>query len=179
VLTSQQGPTSEDITVLDRPRTIETLKVTHLLRSFDPERKDGLKFVLYGEAQEISAGVYTDTTVAPPGQTPLPADGGWLVGTEVAYFTGKRDTFVQIFLRHAEGIAAYDPLATPLTFSNNRTTRGSTETLLAIGANYEWGPCGVLFGGYMRAFRGGGVSATTSQKYDEGVLAIRPQFYLS
>jgi hypothetical protein len=179
VLTSQQGPTSEDITVLDRPRTIETLKVTHLLRSSDRERKDGLKFVLYGEAQEISAGVYTDTTVAPPGQTPLPADGGWLVGTEVAYFTGKRDTFVQIFLRHAEGIAAYDPLATPLTFANNRTTRGSTETLLAVGANYEWGPFGVLFGGYMRAFRGGGVSATTSQKYDEGVLAIRPQFYLS
>ena len=81
--------------------------------------------------------VYTDTTVNPPVGTALPADTGWLVGTEVAYWTGHRDSFVQLFFRHAEGIAAYDPLAVPLTFANDRTTRGSSETLLALGGNYR------------------------------------------
>ena len=178
VLATQTGPGAENVTVLDRPRVIETLKLTHLVKHANSEQKDGLKLVLYGEAQEISAGVYTDTSVNPPVQTALPADSGWLVGTEVAYWTGHRDSFVQLFFRHAEGIAAYDPLAVPLTFANDRTTRGSTETLLALGANYEFGPFGVLVGGYLRSFRDGDPSPTTSQKYDEGILAVRPQLYI-
>lgn len=178
VLAAQLGPASQNVTVLDRPRTIETLKVTHLFRHSDPAAKDGFKLVLYGEAHDLSAGVYTDTTVNPNAQTALPADTGWLVGTEVAYWTGQRDTFVQLYFRHAEGIAAYDPLATPLTFANDRTTRGSTETLLALGGNYEAGMFGVLVGGYLRAFRDGDPSPTTSQKYDEGILAVRPQVFL-
>ncbi len=176
-LTPQQGPTSTNITSLDRPRTIETLKVTHLATR-PGHGPDGLKLVLYAETQELAAGVYTDTTVAPPGQTALPTDWGWLAGGEVAYFTGRRNTFVQVFVRHAEGIAAYDPLSVPLTFASDRTTRGSSETLAALGANYEQGPFGLLVGAYFRSFRDGSPSPTTSQKYDEGVLAFRPQVYL-
>lgn len=178
VLASVDGPSSVNVTVLDRPRTIETLKLTHLLKHPDPAQRDGFKFVLYGEVQEISAGVYTDTSVSPPAQTALPADWGWMAGTEVAYWTGQRDTFVQLYFRHAEGIAAYDPLAAPLTFANDRTTRGSTETLLALGGNYELGQLGLLFGGYLRSFRDGDPSPTTSQKYDEGILAVRPQLFI-
>ena len=178
VLAAQAGPSAQNATVLDRPRTIETLKITHLFKHPNPTQRDGFKVVLYGEAHELSAGVYTDTTVSPPAQTGLPADSGWLVGTEVAYWTGERDTFVQLYLRHAEGIAAYDPLAVPLTFANDRTTRGSTENLVALGGNYEVGPFGVLVGAYLRAFRDGDPSPTTSQKYDEGIFAVRPQLYL-
>ena len=177
ILASQAGPGAENVTVLDRPRTIETLKLTHLVKRPTTET-DGFKLILYGEAHELSGGVFTDTTVNPSVQNALPADTGWLVGTEVAYWTGRRDTFVQLFLRHAEGVAAYDPLAVPLTFANDRTTRGSTETLLALGANYEWGPLGVLVGGYLRSFRDGDPSPTTSQKYDEGILTVRPQLYI-
>ncbi len=178
VLAAQNGPSSQNVTVLDRPRTIETLKITHLFRHPSPAQKDGFKVILYGEAHEISAGVYTDTTVSPPAQTALPSDTGWMIGTELAYWTGERDTFVQLYLRHAEGLAAYDPLAVPLTFANDRTTRGSTENLVALGGNYEFGPFGLLVGGYLRAFRDGDVSPTTSQKYDEGILAVRPQVFL-
>ena len=177
ILASQAGPGAENVTVLDRPRTIETLKLTHRVKRPTTET-DGFKLILYGEAHELSGGVFTDTTVNPSVQNALPADTGWLVGTEVAYWTGRRDTFVQLFLRHAEGVAAYDPLAVPLTFANDRTTRGSTETLLALGANYEWGPLGVLVGGYLRSFRDGDPSPTTSQKYDEGILTVRPQLYI-
>jgi maltoporin len=122
--------------------------------------------------------VYTDTSVSPAAQTPLPADTGWMIGTELAYWTGQRDTFVQLYLRHASGLAAYDPLAVPLTFANDRTTAGSTEDLVAIGGNYEAGMFGLLVGGYLRAFRDGDPSPITSQKYDEGILAVRPQVYL-
>ena len=177
-LTTPLGPTSENVTFLDRPRVIETLKLTHLFKNADPARRDGFKVVAYGEAQQISAGVYRDITVSPPVDTPLPSDTGFVVGTELAYWTGQRDTFVQLFLRYARGIAAYDPLAVPLTFANDRTTAGSSEALAALGGNYEWGPFGVLVGAYLRAFRDGDPSPTTSQKYDEGILAVRPQVYI-
>jgi maltoporin len=178
VLAAQAGPSTVNVTTLDRPRTIETFKITHLFKHPNPAQKDGFKIIAYGEAHEISAGVYTDTTVSPPNQTPLPADTGWMIGTELAYWTGERDTFVQLYLRHAEGLAAYDPLATPLTFANDRTTAGSTENLVALGGNYEVGPFGLLLGAYLRAFRDGDPSPVTSQKYDEGILAVRPQLYL-
>lgn len=177
-LASQNGPTSTNVTSLDRARTVETLKLTHLVRHANPEQKDGMKFVAYAEAHELSAGVYTDTTTTPRNQVSLPSDTGFLVGAEVAYWTGQRDTFVQLFVRHARGIAAYDPLAVPLTFANDRTTGGSTETLAALGGNYEFGPFGVLVGAYVRAFRDGDPSPTTSQKYDEGIAAVRPQIYV-
>ena len=85
---------------------------------------------------------------------------------------------MQLYFRHAEGIAAYDPLAVPLTFANDHTTAGSTENLVALGGNYEVGPFGVLVGGYLRSFRDGEPRPTSSQKYDEGILAVRPQLYL-
>ncbi len=178
VLAAQSGPSAANTTVLDRPRTIETFKVTHLFKHSNPAQKDGFKLIAYGEAHEISAGVYTDTSVSPPAQTGLPADTGWMIGTELAYWTGERDTFVQLYLRHAEGLAAYDPLAAPSTFNNARTTSGATENLVALGGNYEVGMFGLLVGAYARAFRDADPNPVTSQKFDEGILAVRPQVFL-
>jgi maltoporin len=66
----------------------------------------------------------------------------------------------------------------PTTFANDRTTSGSTETLFAVGGNYENGPFGVLFGAYLRFFRDGDPSPTSTQKYDEGIVVARPQAYI-
>jgi hypothetical protein len=166
---------------LDRPRIVETIKVTHYFRNnadhhyFDNE-KEGFKAILYGEAQEISAGLQRDTSTNL--DRPLPADTGFLLGGELAYWTGKRDTFVQLFARHARGLAAYDPLEEPRTFANDRTTAGSTETLIALGGNWERDMFGVLVGGYVRFFRDGDPSPTTTQKYDEGTLVVRPEVFI-
>ena len=43
--------------------------------------KAGMKVVVYGEVQEISAGVYQDPTSME--QVPLPSDWGFLAGAEV------------------------------------------------------------------------------------------------
>jgi hypothetical protein len=178
ILAAQQGPAGVDTTVLDRPRTIETFKITHQFKHPSSAQRDGFKVILYGEAHEISAGVYQDTSVYPYAQTALPADTGWMVGTELAYWTGQRDTFVQLYLRHASGLAAYDPLAVPTTFANDRTTQGATEDLIALGGNYEIGMFGLLVGAYVRVFRDADPNPITTQKFDEGILAVRPQLYL-
>jgi maltoporin len=81
-------------------------------------------------------------------------------------------------MRHARGIAAYDPLTVPLTFANDRTTGGSSETLVALGGNYEKDWFGLLVGAYLRFFRDGDPSPTSTQKYDEGILVLRPQAYI-
>jgi maltoporin len=173
VVAPLNGITSVNVTKLDRPRIVETLKVIHLIRQ--PEAKSGFKVIGYGELHEISAGVTRDTTANI--DKPLPSDTGWLLGSEVAYWTGERDTFVQLFLRHARGLAAYDPLAAPQTFANDKTTSGSTDTLIALGGNWERGSFGLLVGGYLRFFRDGDPSSTSTQKYDEGTIDVRPQLY--
>ncbi len=162
------------VTKLDRPRVVETLKLTHLMKQ--DARKGGFKVIAYGEAHELAAGVAKDTVTSV--EKPLPSDQGFMIGTELAYWTGERDTFVQLFLRHARGIAAYDSLASPSTFANDRTTSGSSETLLALGGNWEAGPFGLLVGGYLRFFRDGDPSPTSTQKFDEGTIDVRPQLYV-
>jgi maltoporin len=175
------GVGATSVTLLDRPRTIESLKLTQFFRNnarHHPFASDGAGFkaILYGEAHELAAGVYQDPTTQL--QQPYPADTGYLVGAELAYWTGQRDTFVQLFVRHAGGLAAYDPLATPATFANDKTTAGSTDTLVALGGNWERGMLGVLVGGYLRFFRDGDPSATSMDKYDEGTFVVRPQLYI-
>lgn len=159
---------------LDRPRTIETLKVTQFVR--DPHGTAGFKAVLYGELHQLGSGVFKDPLNNE--ERVLPSDSGWLAGSQLTYYTGKRDTYVSLVLRHARGVAAYDPLAVPTTFANDRTTSGSSETTLAIGGNYEAGPFGVLVGGYLRFFRDGGTAPTSTHKYDEGTLVVRPQAFI-
>jgi len=174
------GVGATSVTLLDRPRTIETLKLTQFFRNNAHHHMlqsdtAGLKAILYGEAQELPAGVYQDPTTLL--QSPYPADTGFLIGGELAYWTGQRDTFIQLLVRYANGLAAYDPLAAPTTFANDKTTAGSSETLVALGGNWESGMLGVLYGGYLRSFRDGDPSATSMNKYDEGTLVVRPQLY--
>jgi maltoporin len=164
-----------DITKLDRPRMVETLKLTELVKS--GKDKSGFKVILYGEAQELSAGVYTDTNTHV--EQALPSETGFLVGSELAYFTGERDTYVALFLKHARGIAAYDPLSVPLTFAADRSVGNATESLIALGGNYERGAFGLVGGAYFRAFRDASATQTGTQKYDEGAVVLRPQAYIS
>jgi maltoporin len=169
------------VTLLDRPRIVETLKITqffrnnakhHLLQSDNA----GFKAILYGEAHELSSGIYQDPTTLV--NMPAPADSGFMIGGELAYWTGQRNTFVQVFGRYAYGLAAYNPLQVPDTTNNQKTTAGSWEALFAVGGNWESGMFGALYGGYVRAFRDGDPAATSMDKYNEGTLVVRPQVYI-
>ena len=161
-----------NVTTLDRPRTVETAKITHLVRGLSgPDASDGLKLALYGEAHQMAAGVRRD--VALGSQIPLPQDDGWLIGSQVVYFTGLRNTYAAFFFRHARGLAVYDPLSSPVTFANNKTTKGAHETLFAMSGNFEDGPFGILWGSYLRFVRGATEAATSLDRYDEGILVVQ------
>jgi maltoporin len=176
--TSPFGVGATQVLSLNRPRIVETLKATKQWRTLNIKSLPGagFKVSLYGEAHEIGAGVFHDTTTMK--DRPLPDDYGFVVGAQAGFWTGQRDTHVNFFVRHARGLAAYDPLAAPQTFANDRTTAGSTETLFALGGNYEHKWFGVLGGAYVRFFRDGDPSPTTTQKYDEGTFVVRPQIFL-
>ncbi len=163
---------------LDRPRTIESVKFTQLVRNgrLFQDPKAGFKWVLYAEAHQISAGVARDALTAQ--DRGLPQDYGFLAGAQLGIWSGERDTHLNLFLRHARGLAAYDPLAAPQTFANDKSTMGTTESLIALGGNYEKEAFGIVGGAYLRAFRDGDPSATTTQKFDEGTVVLRPQVYL-
>jgi hypothetical protein len=166
---------AQDVSYLDRPRTIESLKLVHQFQG-EPASASGLKAVLYGEAHELPAGIRRDPTLSY--DIPLPSDAGFLVGGQLTFYTGERDTFASLFVRYASGLAAYDPLEAPASFANDRSTTGAHEMLVALSSNYEWGAFGILAAAYLRFFRDPGASATSLKKYDEGIVIARPQLYL-
>lgn len=163
-----------DITKLDRPRTVETAKLTQFIRPGGGS--SGFKAVLYGELHQLAAGTFRDPlTTTDRG---LPSDTGWMLGSQLTYFTGKRDTYVSLIMRHARGIAAYDPLAVPITFAVDRTVTGASETQVALWGNYEQEQFALLWAAYVRFFRDGSPSETSTQKYDEGAVVVRPSVFL-
>jgi maltoporin len=170
-----------DVTYLDRPRTIETLKVTHLVRNtetrrvFAGESKQGFKVIGYGELHQVAAGTFYDRAIQQDRR--LPSDFGWMLGSELAYWTGERDTFVQVFFRHARGLAAYDPLAVPYSFAFDRSVGGASESLVAVGGNWEKERFAILFGAYLKWFRDANNAESSLQKYDEGNIVVRPQVF--
>lgn len=168
-----------DVTKLDRPRTIETLKLTHFVRpNGDQAPGPGFKVILYGELHQISAGTFRDPLI--DRDRGLPSDSGFLVGSQLTYWTGERDQYASLVMRHARGIAAYDPLAVPITFALDRSTSGASETQIAASGNFETEHFGVLAAGYVRFFRDASPLETSilQQKYDEGVLVARPTVFL-
>lgn len=166
-----------NVTKLDRPRTIETFKLTHFVRPNAAEGgTNGFKAILYGELHQLAAGVTRDElTNTDKG---LPSDNGWMLGSQLTYFTGKHDTYASLVMRHARGIAAYDPLAVPITFALDRTVSGASETQIALSGNFETDAFSILGAAYVRFFRDGSPAETSTQKYDEGTIVARPTIFL-
>ncbi len=170
-----------NVTKLDRPRMVETIKLTQLLKNgpeahFFDDDKSGFKVSLYGEAHQLSSGVFQDPLTQK--DRDLPSDGGFLIGSQLTYFTGHRDTHAHLFLRYARGIAAYDPLEAPTTFALDRSTSGASDTRIALSGNVEQGPFAIAWGAYIRFFRDASTEQTTTQKYDEGAVVARPSVFL-
>ncbi len=172
-----------DVLKVDRPRVIETLKVTHLLRNgpgrtlFANDDAMGFKLTAYGEAHQLAAAVQRDSLTNK--DKALPEDIGFVVGAQLGYFSGVRDGFAHLFVRHARGIAVYDPLSTPTTFANDFTTGSASDTMVALGGNLESSLLGVQWGGYLRFFRDGSEGLTSRQKFDEGTVVVRPHLFFA
>jgi maltoporin len=163
----QVGSTTVDI--LERQRLIGSLKVSHTL----PLRcGGGVKAIGYAELHRVPSG---QRETLPRVFEHLPSEGGFVIGTELGGFTGKRNSHVNLVLRYATGLAAYGEFATPDQPGPDGTS-GAHELLVALGGNWETGPLGVMFGGYFRSFRNASKDLDFGD-VDEGILVARPHFF--
>jgi hypothetical protein len=165
-------PGELDVAVLNRQQAIGSLKLQQLVPLTDDGA--GLKGVLYGEFHQTPKG-QEQASRAGVFET-VPADHGMVIGGQIGAFTGKRDTHVNLFLRYANGTAAYGELTAPYELNTKKTSDGAHEFVAALGANYEIGPFGIMFGGYLRSFRDAS-QALDFQDLSEGILVARPAVF--
>ncbi|HEU4536767.1 MAG TPA: carbohydrate porin, partial [Polyangiaceae bacterium] len=168
---NQLGTTN--VAIFDRSRAIGSLRAEHI---FPLEGTAGLKVVGYGELHHVAKGVRER---APAVYENMPSDGGFVAGAQVGAFTGRRDTFVNLFFRYARGLAAYGDFTAPYELANDRTASGAHELRVAMSANWEGGPWAVLAGGYVRSFRTASPNRLSFQNVDEAALVVRPHYYFT
>lgn len=165
------GYGSVGVARLDRPRIIESLKLSHELT---PSTDFGVRLSLYAEVHELAGGVRRDTTTGD--EQALPADWGMMVGGQVTAWA-PNGKFAHLWVRQTVGLATYDELTMPTVLGNDLTSRGAHSTRLAIAGGWDMARVGFLVGAYLDAVRDAGVSNISNQKYDEGALSARMQWY--
>lgn len=162
---------STKVNYLDRQKMIGSLKGTHIFRVGET---GGIKLSLYSELHGLPKGQRETAKQDNPEE--LPGDFGFVAGAQLGAFTGKRDTHVNIFFRYAGGLAAYGEFATPTELNAEKKAAGARDLVLALGANWEVGPFGLMLGAYARSFRNASPDLDFND-VDEAMVAVRPHFF--
>lgn len=165
------GIGAEWVTILDRQRTVTSLKGSHTFRLGDI----GLRPKLYGELHTLPAGTReVEDTI----DQALPAETGWLLGGQVSAFGWARDSYAHLFYKHAQGIAATGELAVPIDgLASDRSVNAAREDLVALAANHEGGPWGLALGAYWRGWADADGEDVDFDDGNEWVAAVRPAVY--
>jgi hypothetical protein len=167
---------TDTVATLDRPRTIASTKITQ----FFPNNHSptGLKLSLYAEGHFLPSGEYDPSTATVQAKRRLPSDTGFVVGAQGTYYGfGERDGHVHLWARYARGIAAYGDLAVPFGLDQDRRATKASELLMATSGNFETGRFGAMMGAYLRHFNDASGAEYSSNKYWEGIFALRPIVY--
>jgi LamB porin len=173
---AEDQPGETDVTLLDRPRVISSLKLGWSVPAPALGQHGGVKAALYGEVHRLPSGEYEQKAGV---YEDLPGQSGVVVGAELGAYTGVRDTFINLFFRYATGLAAYGEFGTPTGYAADKTTSGAHEALIGLSANWEAGPFGVLAGGYFRSFRDASPEPYNFDNVDEGIISLRPNIYFT
>jgi maltoporin len=161
------------VAILDRVRWIGSARLEQIIPIGDGGA--GIKLVGYGEVHDVPSG---QRETRPEIYEDVPRDSGWVVGGQVGGFTGERDTHVNLFVRYARGLAAYDELAAPDSLGLDRTAADAHELLVALGGNWEIGPLALMLGAYFRSFRNASVDLDFGD-VDEGIVVARPAVFFT
>ncbi len=170
----RDGIGAVNIALLDRPRFLGSLKTTFWLNGRDARR--GVKFSVYGEGHTLPEGVRQQPETGD--REIMPSDGGYVLGAQVGAYTGERNTYVNLFFRYAQGLAAYGDLAVPYTLSAAQTSGRARDVVLALAANYEYQWFGVLAGAYLRYFRDADPAIYGRNDQWEGTVVLRPTAWI-
>ena len=108
---------------------------------------------------------------------PLPDDRGWLLGAQLGLWNFARNGHVNLWVRYANGLAAFDELQQPTGLNKERRADGADEVRVAISGNAERGAFGIQFGGYYRFFRDADPNEVDFDDGHEVAAAIRPIYF--
>ena len=87
----------------------------------------------------------------------MPADSGYLVGGEVSLYgfepvDSKFRRHVNLFVRYAKGLAAFDELQPPTSLGPDRTVSRANEFTFGISGNYDHALGNIMLGFLTRDF---------------------------
>jgi hypothetical protein len=166
-------PGAAEVAILNRQKLVTSYKLGHVVGVGE---SGGVKLIAYGETHHVRAG-QRELTGEYREFEDVPPDNGYVAGGEVSYFTGKRSTHLNLWVRHAWDLAAYGDFAVPTQLAPDNSTKGARELIVALGGNYEVKFFGVMLGAYFRRFRNASPELDFHD-LDEGIVLVRPQFWL-
>jgi maltoporin len=158
---------AQTVRVTDRQKSISSARLSHIVNI---GKAGGFKPVLYGELHYTPSAQRERETSQ---YESLPDDIGFVVGTQLGLFTGKRSSHLNLVFRYAGGLAAYGEFNAPSRLSVERDSKGAREILVAASGNYEIGPFGILLGSYWRSFRNASPGLDVDD-LGEGIVVARP-----
>lgn len=164
-----------EVEVMDRQRTIASLQGEQRFGGGPDEL--GFKVKLHLELHHLPSGrrVLPGSTTE---TTPLPDDRGWLAGAEVGLWNFGKNSFANLFLRYASGLAAYGTWEKPYGLNDERRAVDAQEFRVAVAGNYEHGVFGVMYGGWLRGFFDADDETTDFDDRIEAAVSARPMLFL-
>jgi hypothetical protein len=142
---------STTIVQLNRQRVVASATATYLVA---PRGGIGGKAKFHGEIHTLPAGERkrVDGTFES-----LPADSGMLVGGQLGAFGFAPEgspyrRHVNLFVRYAKGLAAFDELAPPTSFGPDLRSNRASELSFALSANWDHALGSVMIGALSRRF---------------------------
>ena len=186
IQTDRSGFGTSDLVVLDRQRTIGSLRATYVWPELIGEV--GGKIVGYGEYHGIPEGQRIPPNLLENGSPPyptddisveLPAEKGYVVGAQLGVFEEETANHLNLFLRMASGLAAYGEFGIPYGLNTERSADGAREFVGALSSNWENKWVGVLTGAYLRRFTDADRQLDDVDDFVEGAVSVRPLIFLT
>ena len=163
----------DEVVILDRPRITVAAKGTWWL--FGRRARRGMKAIVYGEGHFLPEGT---REIEPGISEVLPYDSGYVIGAQLGGWIADDNTFANLFIRYASGLAAYNPLGVPFTEGRVQDASRARELIAGLSANWESGPFGLQAGAYYRYFRDADPAVFERTKLAEGAINLRPHVWI-
>ncbi|MCA9526672.1 MAG: carbohydrate porin [Myxococcales bacterium] len=166
---------AQTVTLHDRQRVVAAAQATW-------QEAAGYKLKLYSElhflprGRRTLAGSFTETEA-------LPDDLGFVIGAQVGLWNFARNGHLNVWLRYAGGLAAYDELGTPAGLNDDRRSVDAQEYRAALAGNVELAlgddaAFGVQYGAWARYFLDADDEEEDFDDRFEAAIAARPQLML-
>ncbi len=155
----------QDVVFLDRQRFIASLKGEQLWGGGESPL---FKAKLYAEVHAIGEGEYLEKQ--PEKITKLPEDKGWLVGAQFGMSNFLNDSYFNLFIKYAAGLAAYGESAIPYGIDTSRRVEDAKNFTAGLSAGINiLDYADILFGGYVRYFTD---ADGIEEDFDDGVDGV-------